>query len=223
MNQDRMESNNSSNFIVINDIIPEAIYDIRYYTDYNFVGERIDGYEEPLAILTKECANILKDISKELLNKGYKLKIYDAYRPVKAVDHFLRWSKDLDDARMKEYFYPNFDKKYLFEQGFLKKNSTHSRGSTIDLTLVDAKTNEDIDMGGTFDFFGDISLPDYELLTKEQKENRKLLKETMLKHGFKQSKLEWWHYTLIDEPYKDTYFTFPINRKAISNKKTTIL
>ena len=215
MNQNIIESNDSSDFVILTDIIPEVILEMRYFNTYNFVGDRIDGYEEPIALLTKEAATILKQVSDELLKKRYRLKIYDAYRPKKAVTHFIKWAEDIKDTRMKEYFYPNYDKANIFNDGFLAKNSSHSRGSTVDLTLFDMKTGKDLDMGGTFDFFGDISNPNYDKLTKEQIKNRTLLKDTMIKHGFKQSTREWWHFTLIDEPFKDTYFTFPINYKSI--------
>ena len=213
MNQDIIESNDSSDFVLLTDVIPEVILEMRYFTTYNFVGERIDGYEEPIALLTKEAANILKQVSDELLKKGYRLKIYDAYRPRKAVSHFLRWADDINDQRMKEYFYPNFDKANIFKENFLAKNSSHTRGSTVDLTLFDMKTGKDVDMGSPFDFFGTISNPDYEELTKEQLTNRNLLKDAMINHGFKQSPREWWHFTLIDEPFPNTYFNFPINKK----------
>ena len=219
MKQNIIESNDSSDFILLTDYIPEIILEMRYFTTYNFVGDKIDGYEEPIALLTKEAAIALKEVSDELLQKGYRLKIYDAYRPQKSVTHFIKWAEDVNDQRMKEYFYPTFDKSLIFEEGYLAKNSSHTRGSTIDLTLFDMKLGKDVDMGGTFDFFGDISHPDYKDITKEQLDNRNLLKDTMIAHGFKQSIREWWHFTLIDEPYPNTYFTFPINKKSI--KKTT--
>ncbi len=209
-----IDSNDSSDFVILSDYIPDIIQEIRYYTTYNFVGDKIDGYEEPIALLTKEAATALKEVSDELREKGYRLRIYDAYRPQKAVDHFIRWAKDLDDTRMKEYFYPNFDKSLIFKEGYLLEKSGHSRGSTVDLTLVDVKTNENIDMGGTFDFFGEISSPSYKDITEEQYNNRMLLRETMIKHGFRPAKTEWWHFTLINEPFPDTYFTFSIKQKS---------
>ena len=209
---DIIESNDSKDFVLLSDFIPEVILEMRYFTTYNFVGDRIDGYEEPIALLTKEAAAALKEVSDELLKKGYRLKIYDAYRPKASVDHFIRWAEDLNDQRMKEYFYPTFDKTLIFEEGYLAKNSSHTRGSTVDLTLFDMHTGKDLDMGGTFDFFGDISHPDYKDITKEQYNNRKILQEAMLSHGFKQSVREWWHFTLIDEPFPETYFTFPIKK-----------
>ena len=215
MNQEITKSKNPEDFVILTDIIPEVILEIRYFTTYNFVGDQIDGYEEPIALLTKEAANRLKKVSDELLKKGYRLKIYDAYRPRKSVSHFLKWADDLNDQRMKEYFYPDFNKALIFEEGYLAKNSAHSRGSTIDLTLFDMKTGKDVDMGGTFDFFGDISNPDYDKLTKIQKANRSILKDIMIANGFKQSLKEWWHFVLIDEPFPNTYFDFPINSKYI--------
>jgi len=202
-------------FVILSEEIPEVILEMRYYTTYNFVGDKIDGYEEPIAILTKKATEALKKVNNELMKKGYRLKIYDAYRPTRAVTHFLKWAEDINDTRMKEYFYPNFDKSLIFQEGFLAKQSAHSRGSTIDLTLFDMKTGKDVDMGGTFDYFGDISYPTYDKLTKEQLSNRELLKNTMLKYGFKQSIREWWHFVLIDEPFPDTYFDFPINSKSL--------
>ena len=209
-----IDSNDSSDFVILSDYIPDIIQEIRYYTTYNFVGDKIDGYDEPIALLTKEAATALKEVSDELRKKGYRLRIYDAYRPQKAVDHFIRWAKDLDDTRMKEYFYPNFDKSLIFKEGYLLEKSGHSRGSTVDLTLVDIKTGENIDMGGVFDFFGEISSPSYKDITEEQYNNRMLLRETMIKHGFRPAKTEWWHFTLINEPFPDTYFTFSIKQKS---------
>ena len=204
-------SNDSSNFVVISEYIPDVLLDIRYYSTFNFVGERIDGYKLPIAIISKSAAEKLKKVSEYFKEKGYLLKIFDAYRPHKAVMHFVRWAKDIDNQKMKDYFYPDVDKTKLFELGYIAEKSTHSRGSTVDLTLFDIKTGKDLDMGGTFDFFGDISHSDYTKLTKEQLDNRKMLHEVMIANGFKPLEEEWWHFTLMDEPYKDTYFNFDIN------------
>ena len=200
----------SSGFVKLAEAVPDAILEIRYYSTYNFVGDRIDGYEVPEAYLTKEAANALKEASDELITKGYRLKIYDAYRPQKAVNHFEDWAKDLNDTRMKKYFYPELDKSVLFDQGYIAHRSGHSRGSTVDLTLFDMNTEKEADMGGTFDYFGEKSHPDYKDITEEQYANRMLLREVMLKHGFKPLAEEWWHFTLKDEPYPDTYFEFPV-------------
>ena len=209
-------SNDASDFVLISEAVPDVILEIRYYSTYNFVGKRIDGYEEPLAFLTKEAAAALKQASDELVAKGYRLKIYDAYRPQMAVTHFKNWALDVEDTKMKEYFYPELEKDVLFPQGYIAEHSGHSRGSTVDLTLFDMKTEKELDMGGTFDYFGELSHPDYkEGLTEQQYANRMLLRETMLAHGFKPLPEEWWHFTLEKEPYPETYFTFPINSEAL--------
>lgn len=210
-------SNDSSDFVMISDVVPDVILEIRYYSTYNFVGDRIDGYEQPTALLTKEAASALKDVSDDVKSQGYRLKIYDAYRPQKAVNHFEKWAKDVDDTQMKDYFYPELDKSVLFEQGYIANHSGHSRGSTVDLTLFDEKTGKELDMGGTFDYFGELSHPDYKNITKKQYDNRMILRQAMVNHGFEPLDEEWWHFTLKDEPYPDTYFTFPVNEDSISH------
>lgn len=212
-NQD--SQNNNTDFVLVSEYVPDAILEIRYYSTYNFVGDRINGYEEPVALITKDAAIALKAVSDDLKAKGYRLKIYDAYRPQKAVTHFMNWAKDLNDTRMKEYFYPDLDKSVLFDQGYIAEKSGHSRGSTVDLTLFDMKTGKEVDMGGTFDFFGELSHPDYKNITKEQYNNRMILREAMIAHGFKPLNEEWWHFTLKDEPYPDTYFDFPVNSESV--------
>ena len=197
-------------FVNITDVVPDVILEIRYFSTYNFIGTRIDGYLEPVALLTREAADSLKVVSDELKEKGYRLKIYDAYRPQCAVDHFVRWSADVQDTLMKRYFYPYLDKKVLFEQEFIATRSGHTRGSTLDLTLFDMNTEKEADMGGTFDWFGEESYPNYKDLTPEQHANRMILRNAMLGHGFKPYENEWWHFTLKDEPFKDTYFNHPV-------------
>ena len=199
-----------SGFVPLAEAVPDAILEIRYYSTYNFVGDRVDGYERPVAYLTKEAAAALRAASDDCVARGYRLKIYDAYRPQRAVSHFMRWAKDVGDVRMKPYFYPNLDKSVLFDQGYIAEKSGHSRGSTVDLTLFDMKTEKEVDMGGTFDWFGEESHPDYKGVTEAQLANRMLLREIMLAHGFKPLAEEWWHFTLKDEPYPDTYFDFPV-------------
>ena len=208
-------SNDSSDFVLLSDAVPDAILEIRYYSTYNFVGERIDGYEEPIALLTEEAADALREVSDDLMEQGYRLKIYDAYRPTEAVENFVDWAKDTGDTRMKEYFYPELDKSVLFRQGYIGRRSGHSRGSTVDLTLFDMDTEKEVDMGGTFDYFGEISHPDYRGITQEQYDNRMILREAMTAHGFKPLATEWWHFTLRNEPYPDTYFTFPVNSDSV--------
>ena len=209
-------SDDSSGFVLLSEAVPDAILEIRYYSTYNFVGERIDGYEEPLAFLTKEAATALKEVSDELLAKGYRLKIYDAYRPQKAVTHFMNWALDPEATEMKAFFYPELEKDTLFPQGYIAEHSGHSRGSTVDLTLFDMRTEKEVDMGGTFDYFGERSHPDYTDITTEQYANRMILREAMMRHGFKPLAEEWWHFTLEEEPYPNTYFTFPINSDSLA-------
>ena len=208
-------SDDASDFVLLSEAVPDAILEIRYYSTYNFVGDRIDGYEEPVALLTKDAAARLKEVSDELAQKGYRLKIFDAYRPQMAVTNFVEWAEDVDDTRMKQYFYPELDKSVLFDQGYIAEHSGHSRGSTVDLTLFDMNLEKEVDMGGTFDYFGQLSHPDYKDITKEQYDNRMILREAMMNHGFKPLDEEWWHFTLEDEPYPDTYFTFPVSEDSV--------
>ena len=197
-------------FVSLEEAVPDAILEIRYFGTYNFVGKRIDGYLAPTALLTREAAESLKAVSDEAMQMGYRLKIYDAYRPQCAVDHFVRWAADVADTTMRRYFYPDVDKSLLFEQDYIMEKSGHTRGSTVDLTLFDMTTEKEVDMGGTFDWFGNESHPDYRGVTEEQFANRMILRELMLRHGFKPLESEWWHFTLEKEPFPDTYFTFPV-------------
>ncbi len=197
-------------FVSLEEAVPDAILEIRYFGTYNFVGKRIDGYLAPTALLTREAAESLKAVSDEAMQMGYRLKIYDAYRPQCAVDHFVRWAADVADTTMRRYFYPDVDKSLLFEQDYIMEKSGHTRGSTVDLTLFDMTTEKEVDMGGTFDWFGNESHPDYRGVTEEQFANRMILRKLMLRHGFKPLESEWWHFTLEKEPFPDTYFTFPV-------------
>lgn len=199
-----------SGFVVLTDVVPDVILEIRYYSSFNFVGTRVDGYEQPVALMTRETAQALKAVSDEAMTLGYRLKIWDTYRPQMAVDHFCRWGENVTDTLTKRYFYPYLDKDVVFDRGYIARRSGHSRGSVVDLTLVDMKTGRDIDMGYGFDWFGEESHPDYRGITEEQYANRMLLRELMLKHGFLPIEEEWWHFILKDEPYPDTYFTFPV-------------
>ena len=206
---------NPSGFVLLADYVPDIIQEIRYHSSYNFIGERIDGYEEPCALLTKEAARALKSVSKEMLVQGYRLKVFDAYRPVCAVKHFVMWGLEDTDIRMKEYFYPDLVKQELFSKGYVASRSSHSRGSTIDLTLLDMKTGKDLDMGSPFDMFSEVSHPDYKGITEEQYSNRMILRNVMLRNGFAPIDCEWWHFTLKDEPYPDTYFEFPVSAEYL--------
>lgn len=216
------QATESAGFVNITDVVPDVILEVRYFGTYNFVGARIDGYEQPTALLTREAADSLKAVSEDLKAQGYRLKIYDAYRPQMGVDHFVRWGQDLDDTLMKPYFYPNESKDSLFIKDYIATRSGHSRGSTLDLTLFDMRTEKEVDMGGTFDWFGKESHPDCggdpvtgtyrpnDTITAQQFANRMLLRTVMLSHGFKPYDCEWWHFTLKNEPYPDTYFEFPV-------------
>ena len=212
----------SSGFVNLTDVVPDAIIEARYFGTYNFVGARIDGYLEPVVLYTREAAEALRAVSDDVKARGYRLKVYDAYRPQCAVDHFVRWGKDLADSMMRQYFYPDEEKAYLFERGYIAERSGHTRGSAIDLTLFDMATGKELDMGGVHDWFGIESHPDYGgdpetgeytggvQITEEQFRNRMILREAMLRHGFKPYDCEWWHFSLADEPYPDTYFNFPV-------------
>lgn len=215
-NKTTVENTDASGFVLVSDIIPDVVLDIRYYTTFNFLGERVDGYEEPVALMTREAAYALKKVSDEAISKGYRLKIFDAYRPQCAVDHFVRWADKVRELAMKDYFYPGIDKTRLFEEGFVALKSGHSRGSTVDLTLLDMATQKDLDVGGTFDYFGSLSWAENtENITQEQASNRKMLRDMMISHGFHPLNEEWWHFTLDNEPYPDTYFTFPVNSHQV--------
>lgn len=197
-------------FVSLSESLPEVILESRYYTTFNFIGDRIEGYESPCAYLTIPAATALKGVCEQAMALGFRLKVYDAYRPQRAVAHFMRWSKDLTDLRMKRFFYPDLTKPQIIIEGYIMEKSGHSRGSTVDLTFFDMESGKELDMGGTFDFFGKESHPDYEGVTSEQHNNRMLLRKLMTRHGFKGIDNEWWHFTLIDEPYPDTYFDFPV-------------
>lgn len=218
-------------FVHVSEAVPDVILEIRYHSTYNFVGDRIDGYEQPTALLTVEAAKALKAVSDDVKAQGYRLKIFDAYRPQRAVDHFMRWAKDTKDTRMKAYFYPDLDKSVLFPRGYIAEKSGHSRGSTVDLTLFDMTTEKEVDMGGTFDWFGKESHPDWcgdpetgkytggfpgntpptgGRINEVQFKNRMILRKAMMRHGFKPLPEEWWHFTLANEPWPDTYFTHPV-------------
>ncbi len=204
-----------SGFVVLADYVPGIIQEIRYYSTYNFIGDRIDGYEEPCALSTIEMARALKSAANELNVKGYRMKIFDTYRPARAVKHFVLWGIEDQDIRMKPYFYPELVKQELFQKGYIASKSTHSRGSTVDLTLLDMRTGKELDMGSPFDLFSELSHPDSRAVTEEQYQNRMLLQKTMVRNGFKPIDCEWWHFTLEDEPFPDTYFDFPVSSKYL--------
>ena len=210
-----MVTHDSSGFVVLADYVPSIIQEIRYYSTYNFIGDRIDGYEEPCALLTVEAARALKSVSGELASQGFRLKVFDAYRPAAAVKHFVQWSVDDLDLRMKPFFYPDLDKAELFQRGYIASKSSHSRGSTVDLTLLDMRTGKEVDMGSPFDLFSEVSHPDYRGITDEQYVNRMYLRDAMVRNGFTPIFCEWWPFTLADEPYPETYFEFPVSAKYL--------
>lgn len=197
-------------FVYVDELIPDALLEVKYYSDDNFLGTRVDGYLAPKVILSVEAAEVLAEVADEVREKGLLLKLFDGYRPQDAVNHFIRWAEDVKDEKMKAKYYPEINKKDVFILGYIAKRSGHSRGSTIDLTLVDAETGEELDMGIYFDFFGDISHHDTDLITEKQASNRNILRDVMRKYGFAEYSGEWWHYTLDNEPYPSTYFNFPV-------------
>jgi D-alanyl-D-alanine dipeptidase len=228
-------------FVTLRGVDPTILQEIRYFTPHNFVGERIDGYVQPICVLTRPAAQALHRAQTKLLSQGYTLKVYDCYRPQRAVDHFVRWAKDLDDQAMKDEFYPNVDKTRLFADGYIAEKSGHSRGSTLDVTLVKLPAkptrpyhpaeplvpcfapqeerfpDNSVDMGTGFDCFDTLSHTLDPRVQGEQRANRLLLKSTLEGLGFVNLAEEWWHYTYKPEPYPDTYFDFPVSRKALTS------
>lgn len=196
-------------FVYLTDYVDDAILDIRYFSSYNFVGEKIDGYLAPKPMLTKPAAEALAKAAKELRAQGYRIIVYDTYRPTKAVRHFIRFCEKDENPGMKAEFFPRYEKNQLIPMGFISKKSGHSRGSTIDLGLV-TMNSELVDMGGAFDYFDDVSYTNYPNLTEAQKKNRAILRNAMLSAGFRGIKEEWWHFTLKGEPYPYKYFDFDV-------------
>ena len=197
-------------FVYADQYIKDIDVELRYCSTYNFIGKSINGYEANILIITEPTARALQKVQEELKTQGYALKVYDGYRPQRAVNHFVRWARQIDDTLMKTEFYPKIDKNLLFKEGYIASKSGHSRGSTLDLTIIDNKTKLAIDMGSPFDFFGQESWINYQNITAQQRKNRLLLKTVMNKHGFRSYSKEWWHFTLRNEPFPDTYFDFPI-------------
>lgn len=229
-------------FVALGTVDPTIVEEMRYFTPHNFVGERIDGYRQPLCILTRPAAEALHKAQRRLLRQGYTLKVYDCYRPQRAVDHFVRWAEDLDDEAMKNEFYPNVDKSRLFADGYIAEKSGHSRGSTMDLTIVrlppkptrpyvpgeplvpcyapraERFPDNSVDMGTGFDCFDTLSHTLDPRIQGEQRTSRLLLKHTLEVLGFVNLAEEWWHYTFNPEPYPDTYFNFPVSWKSVARR-----
>jgi D-alanyl-D-alanine dipeptidase len=228
-----------SSFVALDEVDSTVLQDIRYETPYNFVGRRIDGYREPVCILTRRAAKALKRAQAALQPKGYTLKVYDCYRPQRAVDHFVRWAEN-GSRRMKREFYPRVDKRRLFDDGYIAHRSGHSRGGTVDLTLVKLPArpqpvwtrrefglvsctaprrrrfpDNSVSMGTSYDCFDPRSHTFDDRITGRARRNRLLLKRTMEHAGFEYYANEWWHFTLRNERYPDRYFDFPVSRKSL--------
>jgi zinc D-Ala-D-Ala dipeptidase len=197
-------------FVYVNDLIPSIQVELRYFGSDNFMGNPIDGYHNEVAILSEQATIALKEVQQELQQYNLSIKIYDSYRPQRAVNHFIRWARDLTDTLNKQEYYPNVMKQHLFVEGYIAARSGHTRGSTLDMTLVDSKTRKPLDMGSPYDFFGKVSWVDNKNLTAQQLANRMLIQTIMRKYGFKHYPKEWWHFTLRDEPFPETYFDFVV-------------
>ena len=197
-------------FSYLSEVDESIQQELRYFSSNNFIGKKIDGYKKNNVIISNAAANALKKVQAELKQMGLSLKVYDAYRPQQSVDHFVRWAKKLNDTLMKQSYYPTIRKSDLFKLGFIASKSGHTRGSSVDLSIVEIKTNKEIDMGSSYDFFGATSHSFHKKLSSRQEKNRMLLRNIMIKNGFKPYDKEWWHFTLIDEPFPNTYFNFDV-------------
>jgi zinc D-Ala-D-Ala dipeptidase len=200
-------------FVDAGDIVPGLVVEMRYAGEHNFVGTRIDGYRRRLCLLTREAAAALAEVQHDLAEQGLGIKVFDCYRPAQAVAHFVRWAQDLADLKGKAEFYPDVDKRDLFKDGYIAARSGHSRGSTVDLTLVrleDGQPAVELDMGTPFDLFSPRSWPSDKGVNAAAQANRALLATAMTKRGFRPLQTEWWHFTLADEPFPETYFDFPV-------------
>ncbi|MEU1132359.1 M15 family metallopeptidase [Streptomyces sp. NPDC005900] len=238
----RPEPKAPKEFVALRDVDPTIIQEMRYITPHNFVGEPIDGYKKPMCILTAPAAKALHKAQRSLLRKGYSLKVYDCYRPQRAVDQFVRWAKDLGDERMKAEFYPHVDKSRLFADGYIAEKSGHSRGSTVDLTVVrlpaqptrpyvpgeplapchaprsERFPDNSVDMGTGFDCFDTLSHTDDPRVSGQQRAHRELLRGALSEAGFVNLPEEWWHFTHKPELFPDTYFDFPVSRRSLTGR-----
>ncbi|MFG1403023.1 M15 family metallopeptidase [Xanthobacter sediminis] len=197
-------------FVDVADVVPGVVLDVRYAGVHNFVGAPVDGYGAARCFLTRPAAQALAGVARDAQARGLALKLFDCYRPARAVAHFARWAADLSDTRTKATYYPDLDKGQLFALGYIAERSGHSRGSTLDLTLVDRSTGAELDMGTPFDLFSTLSWPGSDAVSAAQRENRHLLASLMDAHAFRPFEQEWWHFTLANEPFPETYFDFPI-------------
>lgn len=197
-------------FVYVDELVPGLFVDLKYCMSDNFLGEPVDGYQAPRVIATEAAARALCGAQEELMLFDLGLHIFDAYRPQRAVEHFIRWARDESETRTQQTFYPGRHKQQLFDEGYISKRSSHTRGSTFDLTVATLADDTPLDMGTAFDFFGPESWPQWPDATQAQKANRLLLRGIMGKHGFEPHDYEWWHFTLTGEPFPDTYFDFPV-------------
>tara|TARA_B110000093_G_scaffold115056_1_gene123332 strand:- start:11 stop:745 length:735 start_codon:yes stop_codon:yes gene_type:complete len=197
-------------FLELQELIPSIRLELRYFSEDNFVGQILDGYHANKVFMTREASTALSNVQDELAAFGMGLKVFDAYRPQRAVDHFVRWAQDLGDTKMKAVFYPSVAKQDLFSSGYISQRSGHSRGSTIDLTIVDLQSGAELEMGTPWDFFDPSSWPSNLDMPPQSRANRNLLNAVMTRHGFRALPEEWWHFTLENEPFPDTYFDFPV-------------
>jgi D-alanyl-D-alanine dipeptidase len=198
-----------ANFVYLRDIIPDIVEDVRYFSADNFVGEPIPGYEAACLLITTEAASALQKVQRHLQHAGLGLKVFDAYRPMRAVNFFRKWAQNPQDIRKQAVYYPKLDKNMIFAGGYLVEFSSHSRGSTVDLTIIDANGIE-LDMGTCFDFFDPSSWTASQAVSPQQRANRMLLRTAMALHDFMPMEEEWWHFTLKNEPYPQTWFDFPV-------------
>jgi D-alanyl-D-alanine dipeptidase len=206
----RADETTPAGFVDAASVVPGLVVDMRYFGSNNFVGRPIDGYRAPVCILSKPAATALAKVQAELKDDGLGLKIFDCYRPARAVAEFVRWAANPADTKMKAEYYPDLAKSELFPKGYIAERSGHSRGSTVDLTLVRLQDKAEVPMGTGYDFFSERSWPGDPNQPPEARANRKRLSRIMQRHGFKPYAHEWWHFTLADEPYRDTYFDFPV-------------
>jgi D-alanyl-D-alanine dipeptidase len=200
-------------------VVPGLVVDMRYYGSENFVGRPVAGYAAPICLMTRKSALALKRVQEQLAKENLGLKVFDCYRPKRAVADFVAWAKDLSDQKRKAQHYPDVDKSKLFELGYIAERSGHSRGSTVDLTLIDKATGAEIDMGSPYDLFDPKSWPSDTTVSPAAQANRKKLQGVMTGHGFRPLKEEWWHFTLAGEPYPDTYFDFLVQPSAATGRR----
>ncbi|GGF86843.1 D-alanyl-D-alanine dipeptidase [Azorhizobium oxalatiphilum] len=197
-------------FLDVPELVPDAIVDLRYAGSNNFVGTRVDGYEANRALLTRPAVEAVARVAADVKRDGLILKLLDCYRPARAVAHFGRWAADGADVATKAAYYPDYHKPELFELGYIAGRSSHSRGSTLDLTLVHRSDGTDLDMGTPFDLFSTLSWPASVEVSEAQQANRRRLAAAMEAAGFDPFFMEWWHFTLKGEPFPDSYFDVPI-------------